>query len=118
MSDKTLDDKALDILFRSACGYRYWLDQPADHNLLRGLYNFMKWGPTGVNCTPARPVFVRRSQASCRLESCLVNGNVNISLTALVAVTNAIDMEFYQKFPNSFRTVPARVVRGEAREDP
>src|SRR3990172_3599146 len=59
MSDKVLDNEALDILFRAARSHSFWLDREVSDAQLRQLYDLMKWGPTSANCSPARIVFVR-----------------------------------------------------------
>lgn len=68
MRNTALDDKAVDILFRSTRSHSSSLEQEVDDNLLRELYGLMKWGPTSANCTPARLVFVRTPQAKKRLK--------------------------------------------------
>lgn len=107
MSNKTLSDEALEILFRSARSHSYWLDTPVNDNLLHKLYDLMKWGPTSGNCTPARLVFVRSRDAKERLKPCLDAGNVSKSLTAPVVVIIGMDMEFYEKLPKLFPHNPA-----------
>jgi 3-hydroxypropanoate dehydrogenase len=102
MNNKTLNDEALDILFRSARSHSYWLEKPVNDNLLHKLYDLMKWGPTSGNCTPARLVFVRSREAKERLKPCLDGGNVSKSMTAPVVVIIGMDMEFYEKLPKLF----------------
>lgn len=107
MINKTLNDEALDILFRSARSHSSWLDKPVNDSLLHKLYNLMKWGPTSGNCTPARLVFVRSREAKERLKPCLDAGNVSKSMTAPVVVIIGMDMEFYEKLPKLFPHNPA-----------
>ena len=107
MNNKTLNDEALDILFRSARSHSYWLEKPVNDNLLHNLYDLMKWGPTSGNCTPARLVFVRSREAKERLKPCLDAGNVSKSMTAPVVVIIGMDMEFYEKLPKLFPHNPA-----------
>ena len=102
MSHKPLNDEALDILFRTARSHSYWLDKPVSDDLLHQVYDLMKWGPTSANCTPARLVFVRSSQAKERLRPCLDEGNVQKSMTAPVVVIVGMDLEFYEKLPKLF----------------
>lgn len=107
MSNKTLNDEALDILFRSARSHSSWLDKLVDDNLLHNLYDLMKWGPTSGNCTPARLVFVRSREAKERLKPCLDAGNVSKSMSAPIVVIIGMDMEFYKKLPKLFPHNPA-----------
>jgi 3-hydroxypropanoate dehydrogenase len=59
----TLGDEALDQLFRAARSFSYWLDKPVSDQTLHQLYELMKWGPTSVNSSPARILFVRSPEA-------------------------------------------------------
>ncbi len=107
MSNKTLNDDALDILFRSARSHNSWLDKLVDDNLLHKLYDLMKWGPTSGNCTPARLIFVRSREAKERLKPCLDAGNISKSMTAPVVAIIGMDMLFYEKLPILFPHNPA-----------
>ena len=51
---------------------------------LRELYDLMKWGPTSVNCCPARIVFIRSLEAKERLKPALDRGNVGQTMAAPV----------------------------------
>ena len=53
----TMSDDALDLVFRTARTYNAWLPKPVPEELLRQLYDTLKWGPTSANISPAR--FVR-----------------------------------------------------------
>lgn len=102
MNRQPLSDDALDTLFRSARSHSFWLDRPLGDDILRDLYDLMKWGPTAANCCPARLVFVRSPQARQRLKPCLDPGNVEKSMTAPAVAIIAMDMEFYEKLPRLF----------------
>lgn len=102
MNHKALNDDALDTLFRSARSHSYWLDKPVSDDILRQVYDLMKWGPTSANCTPARLVFVRSPRAKERLRPCLDAGNVEKSMTAPVVAIVGMDLEFYEKLPRLF----------------
>jgi 3-hydroxypropanoate dehydrogenase len=55
----TLTDEALNQIFRDARTHGAWLDKPVSEEILRQLYDLMKWGPTSANGSPARFVFLR-----------------------------------------------------------
>jgi 3-hydroxypropanoate dehydrogenase len=55
----SLDQPALDQLFRTARTYNDWQDIPVSDDRLRSLYDLFKWGPTSANSNPARFVWVR-----------------------------------------------------------
>src|SRR5687767_6116528 len=72
-----LTDQALDQVFREARTYTTWLDKPVTDDILRRLYDLMKWGPTSVNSSPARILFLRTPEAKERLRPLLSPGNVD-----------------------------------------
>ena len=74
--NQPLTAEALDQLFREARTYSTWLDKPVTDEVLRRLYDLMKWGPTSANCSPARIVFVRTPEAKELLRPLLSPGNV------------------------------------------
>jgi 3-hydroxypropanoate dehydrogenase len=101
-----LDDQALDLLFRQARTHTAWLDTPVSDDLLRQLYEVMKWGPTSANSCPARFLFLRSKKAKQRLLPALAPGNVDKTMTAPVTVIVAYDLTFYEKLPTLFPHSP------------
>src|SRR5215472_3273963 len=79
-----LNDEALDILFRKARTHNVWLDQPVSDDLLRQVYDLMKWGPTSANSSPARIVFLRTREAKEKLRPALSPNNVDKTMKAPV----------------------------------
>lgn len=98
----TLDDKSLDLIFRSARTHNVWLDKPVDDALLHAVYDVMKMGPTSANSSPARIVFVKSPAAKEKLKPMLDAGNVEKTMKAPVVAIIAQDMEFYEKLPKLF----------------
>lgn len=94
-----LPEDALDIIFRQARTFRAWLDRPVTDETLHGLYNLMKWGPTSLNCCPARILFLRTPESKERLRPALAPGNVAQTMAAPVTAIIATDMRFYEKLP-------------------
>jgi 3-hydroxypropanoate dehydrogenase len=101
-----LGDEALDQLFRKARTHNAWLDKPVTDDVLRQLYDVMKWGPTSANGSPARFVFIRSQEAKERLRPILAPGNVEKTMTAPVTVIIAYDLLFYEKLPKLFPHSP------------
>jgi len=97
-----VDKQALDIIFREARTYSAWLDKPVSDDLLREVYDVMKWGPTSANCGPGRFVFLRTSEAKERLRPALAPGNVEKTMAAPVTVIVGYDLKFYEKLPKLF----------------
>ena len=50
----SLDDAALDRLFRTARTANAFRAEPVPEATLRALYELLKWGPTAANAAPAR----------------------------------------------------------------
>ncbi len=103
-----LDDRSLDILYRNARTHSAWLDQPVSDDLLRQVYDLMKWAPTSANSCPARIVFVKSPSAKQRLLSAMIPENQEKTRTAPVTVIIAQDHEFYEKLPLLFPHTDAR----------
>jgi 3-hydroxypropanoate dehydrogenase len=101
-----VDDAALDLLFRKARSHNGWLDKPVTDELLRRLYELMKWGPTSANCSPARIVFVRTPANKERVRPALSPNNVEKTMTAPVIAIVAYDSRFYEHLPQLFPRNP------------
>ena len=104
---QALDDAALDQLFRSARTHSAWLDKPVSDEILKQLYDVMKWGPTSANSSPARFVFIRSPEAKERLRPTLAPGNVDNTMAAPVTAIIAYDLLFFEKLPKLFPHAPA-----------
>src|SRR5438067_3612059 len=102
-----LNAEALDQLFRDARTHNAWLDKAVSDDMLRQLYDLMKWGPTSANTCPARFLFLRSQQSKERLRPALAPGNVEKTMTAPVTVIIAYDLLFYEKLPKLFPHAPA-----------
>ncbi len=94
-----LPEEALDVLFHRARTYRAWLDKPVTDETLRKLYALMKFGPTSMNCCPARVLFLRTAEAKERLRPALAPGNIPNTMSAPVTAIIAHDTRFYEKMP-------------------
>jgi 3-hydroxypropanoate dehydrogenase len=103
---KALDDAALDTLFREARSYNRWSPEPVPEKTLRALYEILKWGPTSVNCSPARFVFVTTAAAKATLVGCVSPANVVKAEQAPVTVIVGMDEKFYEKIPFLFPHKP------------
>jgi nitroreductase len=101
-----LNDAGLDLLFREARSYNRWLPQAVPESTLRVLYDLLKLGPTSVNCSPARLVFVTSAASKAALVGCLSSGNVVKVEQAPVTVIIGMDEMFYEKLPMLFPQKP------------
>lgn len=102
-----LNDEALDLLFRTARTHSAWRDEPVEDDLLRKLYELMKWGPTSANCTPTRIVFLRTKAGKERLRPALIPGNIEKTMQAPVTAIIAYDSKFYEQLSRLFPAAPA-----------
>ena len=102
----SLDDLALDTLFREAHTAHDFLDEPVDPATWRRLYDLLKWGPTSMNCQPARYVFVTSLEAKSRLVPALSEGNRDKSVRAAATVIVATDTRFYEHLPTQYPASP------------
>lgn len=102
-----VDEKFLDRVFRNGRSQNGWLAEPVSDEQLKQVYELMKWGPTSVNCSPARIVFVRSEAGKAKLKDALSPGNVDKSMTAPVLAVVGYETRFYEDLPRLFPHNPA-----------
>lgn len=106
--EKTLTDAGLDLVFRQARTYSYWLDKPVDDALLRRVYDLAKMGPTSANMCPMRVVFVTSKEAKEKLKPCLDAGNVDKTMKAPATAIVGMDVRFYEQLPKLYPHADAK----------
>ncbi len=104
----TVDDAALDVIFRNARTVRRWTGRPVAEATLRAVYDLLKLGPTSGNCLPARIVFVSSQAGKALLRPCLIPSNVEKTMTAPVTAVIGHDLEFYENLPRLYPFEDAR----------
>src|SRR5262245_50011628 len=97
-----LKREALDQLFREARTHVAWLPRPVGDDVLRELYELMKWGPTSANLAPARILFLPTKEAKERLRPALAAGNAAKTMSAPVTAIVAHDERFYEQAAKLF----------------
>jgi 3-hydroxypropanoate dehydrogenase len=102
-----LSKDALNVLFHQARTHNAWLDQPISDELLRELYDLMKYGPTSANSNPARIIFLRTAEAKQRLRPALSPTNVEKVMKAPVTAIVGFDLKFFEHTPKLFPNNPA-----------
>lgn len=105
MSTK-LDTTAQAQLFTEARTFNAFLDKEVPDELIKELYELMKWAPTSMNCQPGYYVAVKSTEAKEKLNKALAPGNQEKSMGAPVTVIIASDSEFYNKLPELFPAYP------------
>ncbi len=110
ITSSRLDDTPVTLgrLFTQARTHKDWLDRPVADSTLHALYELLRWGPTSVNCSPARLVFVRTPEAKARLLPCLSPGNVEKTRLAPVTAIVGMDLGFPDLLPRLFPHADAR----------
>ena len=103
-----LSTDALDQLFVHARTHNGFTSEPVPEATLRRLYDLMKWGPTSMNCQPARLVFVTTPEGKAKLAPALSPGNLDKTLAAPATVIIATDSRFYEHLPTMFPAYDAR----------
>jgi 3-hydroxypropanoate dehydrogenase len=103
-----LDAKVLAALFTDARTHNAWQAKDVPDALLHDLIDLTKMGPTSVNCSPMRVVFVKSKAEKDKLKECLAPGNVDKTMAAPVTAIIAHDMAFYEHLPKLFLHTDAR----------
>ena len=100
-----IDSRILDQAFVQARTFNKFTDQAVDDATIEQLYDLLKWGPTSMNCQPARYAFVRSAAAKQRLKPALSGGNVAKTMAAPLTVIVAFAPAFYDELPTQFKAV-------------
>ena len=98
----SIQESALDTLFRTARTQNKWLDKAVSNEQLVTLYELMKWGPTSANSFPVRIVFVATAAAKERLKPLVFEGNRPKVAAAPVTAILGYDLKFYDWLPRLF----------------
>ena len=101
-----LDDTVLDLLFREARTRNGWADTPVSDDQIKAIYDLFKMGPTAVNSTPARVVWVKSAEAKARLEPLLSEGNRAKTMKAPVVAIVGYDLDFPETLTKLFPHAP------------
>lgn len=92
----------LEQAFLSARTFNTFTPRQIDDETILKLYDLLRWGPTSMNCQPARYVFVRSPAAKERLTGTLAGGNIAKTMAAPLTVIVAKDTRFYEHLPSQF----------------
>lgn len=97
-----LSDDAIDLILRDARSHYAWTDKPVPEGMLEEIYEIVSNGPTSMNTSPARFVFVTSAEGKARLAKSLKPANVAKMMGAPVTAIIAQDMEFWKDLPFLF----------------
>jgi len=101
-----LPEASLDQLFLTARTHYSWQDRDIPEATIRALYDTLKMGPTSMNNSPARFVFIGSADGKARLKPHLAAGNIEQTMAAPWTVIVAWDREFYEHMPKLFLANP------------
>lgn len=110
-----LNQEALNQLFLDARSFGAWEDRPVPDETLERLYALVRMGPTAVNASPLRLVFVKSGDAKAKLKPALNAGNVDKTMQAPVTAIVAYDTSFHEYAPKLF---PGRDLKSKFEADP
>lgn len=99
-------DQVLAQLFTEARTRNAWSDRPVSDETIKQLYDLMKFGPTAVNMTPARLIFVKSDEAKDRLVPLMSEGNQAKTRQAPVSVIIGYDVDFHDTLEQLFPHAP------------
>lgn len=102
MTAAPCDGAAPALIFLEARSQNRWLPRAVPDQLLREVYELMKWGPTSMNTSPMRVLFLRTANAKERLVPAMAAANVPKVRTAPVVAVVAYDTAFYERMPYLF----------------
>lgn len=102
MTQSVCNDAVKALIFREARSQNRWLERGIPDALLQELYDLMKWGPTSMNTSPMRVLFLRTPEAKERLVPALAAANVDKVRAVPVVAVIAHDMAFHHKMPFLF----------------
>lgn len=104
-------------LFIDARSHHHWTDRPVADEVLKILYEIIKYGPTSGNLQPARMVFVRSEEGKEKLYPALegMGSNLDQVKQAPVTVIIAQDELFWEDAPRLF---PRMDLKGMFASDP
>jgi 3-hydroxypropanoate dehydrogenase len=105
---QTIDHNALAQLFLDARTHNGFLDIPVSHAKLREAIDIAKIGPTSVNQSPLRVLFLKTPEARERLRPALAAGNLDKTMAAPVVAITAYDVKFFEHLPFLFPHADAK----------
>jgi len=105
---ESLNNQALEQLFLNARTHNGWQDKSVSEELLKQLYDLIKFAPTSANASPARFLFLTSKESKEKLKPFLMEGNVEKTMQAPVTVIIGYDVTFYEQLPFLFPHADAK----------
>jgi 3-hydroxypropanoate dehydrogenase len=105
-----LDAAATQLLFHDARTHSGFTAQAVSDGELRQIYDQARMGPTSMNSSPLRIVFVKSAEARARLLPAVATMNVEKVQQAPVTAIFAYDSRFNEELPRLFPQKDARPI--------
>ena len=105
---KMIEGQPLAQIFTDARTHNGFIDKPVSDELLHKAIELAKIGPTSVNQSPLRVIFLRSHAAKERLRPALAPGNLDKTMSAPVVAVTAYDEQFYEHLPFLFPHADAK----------
>lgn len=112
-----LDAAATQLLFHDARTHAVWNGAPVSDDELRLVYEQARMGPTSMNSSPLRIVFVKSEAARARLLPAVAPMNVDKVTTAPVTAIFAYDSRFDEELPRLFPQKDTRPIFAQLPEE-
>lgn len=103
MTNTSIDDQALDAVFRKARTFEDFVDRPVPDELLQQAYELARMAPTSANCQPMRILFLKSPESRERLAPALSSTNRDKTLRAPVSAIIAYDIAFPSTLATLYR---------------
>lgn len=100
MTAATLDQKSLDLLFADAHTTNTFTDEPVDVELIKKVYEDLRWGPTSMNTQPLRLTVLKSEEARRTVVEHLMEGNQEKTLAAPLTLVAAYDPNWHEHMPH------------------
>jgi nitroreductase len=94
-----LDEQGLNQLFTTARTFNGFKPDPVPDDIIRQVYDLVKWGPTAFNSQPSRYLFLKSDEAKAKLAPALSSSNREKTLNAPLNIILAYDTAFYEHLP-------------------
>ena len=102
-----------DVLFRAARSVQAWSDAPVPEDVVAGVYDLVRWGPTAMNTSPLRLLLLRSPESRARLAAHLGEGNRARALAAPLTIVVAADIRWHEQMPTLAPHLPDPVATFE-----
>ena len=99
---KSLENSALDQLFREARSHNGWVEETLSEGDIQEIYDLAKFGPTSANISPARFVWAVTPEGKEKLAAQAMPANADKIRKAAATVIIAYDLDFPEHIPHLF----------------